>query len=479
MRYCKRIPSYIRLLSDKEVARVSDDLSMLFMLVVGSTVILCPLVYFYQVNGALWGSLLISISVAKLGVYMLGMGRGFVTTTFDPDRVNARDTQMFVTGFLLSALLCAYLSYGFLQLFEWYKGSANLPYLMYLWFAVLVLVPMGLFLYDFIPRADHVLDHILMSVSVKWDRGYPVYVDQLVFENSKTGMQSAYLGDERDVHISDFVFYDSHGKKSIRERHEQGLYTLSIDRIVTHHDYPLIPAGTDQFRLSWYSFVEKKYYSDIFPFPLEKLEIDERSFQGYPFIRAISLLLFPDGNAYLLNQKGGQVVNYIKIQSKEIPEIQIDRYYDLFMKKTDFQGTKHDLNKELEYIQNSGYIARLLRQKRYFHWQLIHNLQDSAKRFHITCFDHTRSTLTSKTVVKMALPRSIWFYINGFHFDIDIDGEVLFLRLDEFPDSKTSLLTLKITFDSKANEVLSVDLVGDDFKVAIDALEVNRTSTES
>lgn len=72
-----------------------------------------------------------------------------------------------------------------------------------------------------------------------------------------------------DIYITEFYFSSGIEKRSIKlEQEDINEVNEAIKNGKPFTPYLLMPKAADSFKLSWYSFKEKKYYSDTFPFPV-------------------------------------------------------------------------------------------------------------------------------------------------------------------------------------------------------------------
>jgi hypothetical protein len=148
----------------------------------------------------------------------------------------------------------------------------------------------------------------------------------LVFTNSNNSQQVKYDDIQGIGHFKHFYTYDEFYQLNLKEQFNNELNSVTSNDSVTHHKTPTIPIGTNEFRLSWYSFIDDKYYSDTFLFPWEKLVTNKRQIDLQKFIREITLHIFPGGNVYLLNSGKQLIMNYTKVTETEISSQRRDEF---------------------------------------------------------------------------------------------------------------------------------------------------------
>ena len=148
---------------------------------------------------------------------------------------------------------------------------------------------------------------------------WTVYSDILTFDGKNTYSVNVGIEHEKglSVHITDVEFHSSTSKKSVIEKADQYSYFNRIEESYTPKI--LIPKDTDGIKLSWYSFTEKKYYSDLFPLPIDKLTKHPDSFRQVSFeFSAIAWIIFKIIPSILPEK-----INYLEFMIKKNGEVEL------------------------------------------------------------------------------------------------------------------------------------------------------------
>lgn len=462
---------YFKLLGNRHVSYMPDELWTFFILCIAGALVLCPLIYFQRLPGAVVGIIALSGIFSFLLFYAVSLGRAF-SNADSPKSDQAGD---FILAFVFLLLVFSFIAFGLNLLCNFIRAEKyNQTYLVG-WFIAVGLIAAALFLREFIPRAYKAIHFISMDMSITAHKLYPVYIEELAFYNSEKPEELIYgaihgYGDKP-------VFYrrdDYYGLKP-KERFASGLSRVTTKYEVTRLPSPDIPFNTDTFRLSWYSVADDRYYSDTFPFPLEKLDTDYRDYTGQKVIRPITLHLFPGGNAFLLDYKKSQMLNYIKIREVQIDEESRRDFRRRFFDEVAFAGNEAELERALEEIDQTGVLDAITEQGRYFNWMISHNLGEDAGSIKVKDFGHTAFRVGENKKARGPLPHLLQFFIEDYEFGVYLDERELFQKINSELQDLDVLLTLSFEFDGNASDIKSVKLIGADRMIRLNHFETYRS----
>ena len=375
---------------------------------------------------------------------------------------------------IAGVLFFAFLSYGIGELCKLFKGEVFSKKGLQIWVALLGLPVVVMFGKSYLTQSYEILHFISMDVTVTSHKMYPIYIDELVFSNTRNSNQVKYDGIHGVGHSRNFFSHDEFYQLSHKEQFEQELNAVTTNYLVTRRDSPKIPLGTNEFKLSWYSFVDDRYYSDTFLFPMEKLDTHERYLDLQKFIREITLHVFPGGNVYLLNHDKQQVLNYTKVTEREISDQRREEFYQAYFESVEFDGSDTDLRDELDQIKQKQVLKDLLELKDYFNWSLNHNLGDAVKKVEAVDFGYIKYDRIRKGEYRGPFPRVLKILTQDFRFEIYIDGRALIKMINENINDRNASMVLNINFNATASAINSLKLINGEVEILIDSIEVYR-----
>ncbi len=459
---------HLKLLFNQYVTFSTDHLFMYLALVITGLIVLFPVIFYFNMKGAFIVSLFLSIFLTLLLFYLAGLGNAFSTS-------NQQQTTSVVEYFLLvivGVLFFTFLSYGIGELCKLFKGDVFSKKGLQVWVVLLGLPVISMFGKSYLTQSYEILHFISMDTTVTSHKMYPIYIDELVFTNTKNSQHVKYDDINGIGHSKKLYTYGEFYQLSLKEQYNEELNSVTSNGSVTHHKTPKIPIGTNEFSLSWYSFVDDKYYSDTFLFPMEKLDTNKRYPDLQKFIREITLHIFPGGNAYLLNHDKQQILNYTRVTERDISPQRREEFYQAYFESVEFDGSEKNLRDELNLIKQKNVLKDLLEAQAYFNWSFQHNLTNEVNKVSAVDFGYIQHNRISKGEYRGPLPRVLKISTQDFRFEIYIDGSTLIKMINENIKDRASSMVLQVNFNAAASAVNNIKLISGEDEILIGSVEV-------
>ncbi|MBT4760599.1 MAG: hypothetical protein HOO06_02775 [Bdellovibrionaceae bacterium] len=495
-----QIPEYFRILISTNLGYyLNDTESLVYTIFITGLIFVCPAFLIFQARGAIIVSILVSIPILFITLYGLSWGKP--------------ELQLFNIR-MLAAILACILIYGsyifFLKsiylYFETKQNSMNTMTLIYM--LIFIVLPIGYYVNAFFQDVNRATESVSMDVQVSYDFRNPVYINELKFINSKKNITNEYPYINGVGGPKPFIAKSTYKGLSLKDRFLKNKVTLHDGSKAGHgrksdsHKYQ-IPLGTDKFILSWYSYIEDKYYSDEFPFPYEKMKIERKYNLAYDrYTRIIedpvTLHLWPGGSVSLyqpsesiLNGLGdGQkgLANYVKVVTKNIDVPQKEQYFDYIINNTEFQGTPLELKSELEELKNEKFDKKFIDRIVFYDWTLIiSNVEDSKSdskdtsmnvKFLDSHYNHIK-TVTGKNY-RSSLPQVVVFRANRKEYAIyfDMIQLVSIVKKHVQPTSKTQnkpAISFEIIYGKENYQHTKINLIMGETKVNFEYWQIEIT----
>jgi len=276
-------------------------------------------------------AVILSLIAGYLVWFLINYGRSISGFSFVAAAVVA------VVIFSITTALLIYLSYGPYLGVDYIKTGYLKTDGFYLWCFFVAGIPVTGIVMKIVKIYTKLLKdskavECRLSISHRMDM--PIYIDQLVFENSVNKMKS-------DFDIPNRMIEDEKWGVEIKKYYNKSIIFIDVSGY-------FIPKSSDRINMSWYAFVEDKYYCDVFPFNYAKFIKDDQNDSRkkhflqkiFPHLRRqlshnIHLHYKINGDVDLYVEKGRsrlQVGSYVKTEIKDIDEGKkryfIDKYTD-------------------------------------------------------------------------------------------------------------------------------------------------------
>lgn len=374
-----RVHEYFQILIGTNWSHFLTDIeSINYLIFIAGLVIVLPVTAVFGGEAGIVISILITLPALFITWYGLSWGKSH-SQIFSPALIGLGVTCLVVFAsnlYFADLIRCCLIP---LEVPHW---QATVVYVL-LFFSL----PIGYFLWRFLEDASPALKYISMDFQISNDYRHPVFVDSVSFVNSRTGKQVTYGYLNAFANSDEFIPCKIFEAMSLRDQFRHRLEFLHDGSSAglspkSDSDKYQIPIGTDQFVISWYSFVEDKYYSDSFDFPLSKLKIDKVFNLSYHrYVRQANLLtlqLFPGGLASLTSglsssstQYGGKVLaNYGKIAEKPLEQYRKEEFLAEYLRRREYKGSAEELRQELTHLKQMKISQRLQDQLVLYDWSV-------------------------------------------------------------------------------------------------------------
>ncbi len=349
---------------------------------------------------------------------------------------------------LMMFILCfagmLFFNYGIEILIQHNSAKAYNKTHAIIWLAVVAGTPVLCFLYS---TSQTLVNHVgeintaLALVNVAHDAELPLYLTEIKFINSKNKAESHIKINDKDMK----AFKQDEDEKIDLEQ-EQKL--LNQDLFSERSELPI---GSDQLVLSWYSFVENKYYTGTYPLSYENFNLKTTSFPmfGQTQLQPIYIKLKLDGKMDLLtyNKRQTYLLNqYSAANVAALPNDQLELLTTRY-----FAEEKPEPN-QLANAQQS-LAEKSLRQSRLFNWSLKFEwLDKTTTGIFITDLNQTEQSLIDGSGVDFApkvLPieidlRDDFSKLQYAHINLFLDTKILFHMLDNTEPNEQIVFTIKV-----------------------------------
>lgn len=405
---------YITLLVNPEISLVFDELVVLLWMLFAGFATLTPLIYFFQIPGALVGSLILSSICAYVFAYAQSFGRSQIGGGY------------LVMNFLLFTSFYLFISYGLIRMETNILNGTCHQIGFYLWSAILLLVPFGMFSNHYFPQAHSIVNFIYMDFNINYHNSSPVFVDEVTFVNSKTGKKvtlTHLVGSDKKkkfIRESDFL------KLSLQEKFQIERFKVSsFHERNWSYNKSKIPNGTDHYQLSWYSVVDNTYYSDVFPFPLEKLYDGVVHYDGTRRIRSPNFQIEPYGYAVFFDSGGKTLYNFKKIETLKLTAKELESKRKAFLEKALFDGSIKELEQEIDHNNKLKILDGLAATKEFFNWSLAINSELGLTSATVHDGQYNEYSIKLGSDARGPIPRVIYFSSACYWHKIFLDNDKL------------------------------------------------------
>ncbi len=387
-----QISEYLKIFSNTGLAHYFDEReSHFYIIFLTGLFFVCPAYLFFQTRGAIILSILLTLPILLITAYAAAW-------------IRTSGSKWLISRYTIATLIICFVFYGsyifFLREIDSYIHSDQASFkatsliLMMLFFGI----PIAYFCNNFLFVANRAINSVSMDLQISHDFRNPVYIDTLKFINSNENVVAEYSHINGVGTSSEFIPNSTFSKLSIRDRILKRRVFFHDGSKAGHgpksgtHKYQ-IPLNTDKFILSWYSYIEDKYYHDEFPFPYEKVESNTNyNLRRDRYIKTISdvtIHLWPGGIASIYQDSGSIVrrleghsslENYIKVGTKDIDEPVQIKFIESILKRTNFDGEEKELQSELDQLKRDRFDQQLIDEVVFYDWGvLIYDLGDTDK----------------------------------------------------------------------------------------------------
>jgi len=290
-------------------------------------VIVQAVVYLYFKNNF---TFLITIAgamiVSSLAYYAVFFATNFGVGYDELKYFSFATVATFAGSFLVAFLILLFLNYGVYFVVTFIKSGVFYKSGFYIWLSIFVVLAASLVVAyvveDYLKLAKE-SKYVDSYLTVSYQNRMPLYFDEIKFENSSTKSETII---EFDNKLDEEYFY----RKDPAEKYPD---YVEIRKSLS------IPVGTDRVYMSWYSFVEDKYYKDVFPFDYSKFADNIKdayapSFGNYlekmfPFLRKkkishVYMRFYLNGEVDFsrsMQRTGKRNVGfYIKVETEQVEE---------------------------------------------------------------------------------------------------------------------------------------------------------------
>lgn len=433
---------YMTLLTNYDISLVYDELAVLLWMLLSGLVVLGLLILIFKMPGAIFGSLLLSGICSFIYAYAKSFGKADISAGY------------LAIALVLTILFFSFISYGLLEINTYFASGTINKWGTSIWFAVITLVPFGLFSAHYIPQAYNIINFINMDLDITYHNSYPIYIEEVKFINSKNKSESIlgrlYGTSKKSVMLK----HQDLEKMSLKEKLNAELMTMSSYSSKFSFQNPSqIPVGADGFIISWYSLIEDRYYSDTFPFPLEKFDSGIVRANAQRFIHHPTVHLIPNGSAVVYSSNMFNILNFHKIEFESIDDEKKSNFRKSFFKDVQFEGTTSELETELDFIKKENQLEDLKRQNTFLNWSLI--IEGRTKESTISIIDsiYNRFTCKTNTVNRGPTPRVISFSSDKYKYEFYLDTyKALDLIEDHLSKEKDAKVILRVDFNESSPE---------------------------
>lgn len=451
---------YITLLASPDISLVYDGLAILLWMLLVGFLVLTPLVYFFKVPGALVGSFILSSICAFVFAYAQSFGKSEI------------GVGLLVLNFLAFMSFYLFISYGLVNVETNILSGTFHKVGLYLWGAIVFIVPFGMFSSHYFPQAHSIINNIYMDFNINYHNSTPVFVDEVTFINSKTGKEvtlTHLVGSDKKKEL---IRESEFSKLTLKEKLKLERFEVSsFHERNRSYNKSKIPNGTDQYRVSWYSVIDNTYYSDIFPFPLEKLYDGVVHYYGTRRIRSPSFQIDPYGYAVFFDSGGKTLYNFNKIKTVKLTTEEEDDKRKKFLEKALFDGSVKELENEINRNNKLEVLDRLAATKEFFNWSLVINSKLDITSATVNDGQYNEYSLKLGSDARGPMPRVIYFSSTGYWHEIFLDNsnliDIINAKIGTERDAKINLainftetepLNTKVNIKVNGNEMIFSDL---------------------
>ena len=245
--------------------------------------------------------------------------------------------QIFNPGVYVVSLVAFFIAFGVIKYcaygYELFSNHSKAGELSKNNFLIWILIPVGIF------------------IGLKLIAIINVFTEVVALDGANTYSALVTIETEQDspVYITHFEFYDTASGNRIPADLTEMNYADEDNNIF--HSNILLPKKSNFFTLSWYSFADKKYYSDEFPFPMEKLSKAPDRFRHVSFekqsegnlvlallpflapqkLNSLTLLLKENGDIELKQTQNEKVFTFTKVMTEEKTEEEFSEAYKIYI----------------------------------------------------------------------------------------------------------------------------------------------------
>jgi len=384
------------------------------------------------VPATFWGGkvgVIVAIALLMLGSWFLyawgtGLGRSFANA---PPVVNAGLDWSMLLVMLKLLLFYSFLAYGVWHLCQTIKTDEKSYVVLSLWFAVLIGLPASLYGHQTYQLYVKQIKHYATSIIVTHAKTMPLIIDQLTFidlSNDERLIVSLRL--DNTENIAERFEALAPEALAINTEDSSGSNVSAQQNYYTHYQDIYVPAGFDQFELSWYSILEQRFYKDSFAVVRKKLSI-KRDFTGQTKMSDLIINIWPQGHVDLLKQEQGERTHLNQYRDVAYKEIKLEQKL-----LADVFGTNHQKSRLISQISqakqqfeqtdnNQDSLNEQLKLRQFYDWGLTVNVLNETEHSYqvkaITVADvflrsYSRRVTGLKVTEQQPLPNRLVFELS-------------------------------------------------------------------
>lgn len=316
---------------------------------------------------------------------------------------------------IISMAATSFISLGVYHLVQFSQTGELNTVVFYPWLAITLGGPALYFLPPYLKRylaLRHLASNCIEAgVSIRHDIDLPIYIKELRFVNSVNGREltipvSEYKDDSRDDDDKEYTSLAQKIDHAMKVRYFPKMY---------------LPAGADKFYLSWYSFIEDKYYQGEFPFSFDGFPLRTRKYDqsGHQLLSSrlqrqdagvVSISIHYHGNVRLYRYSD-MLLCYVGAKTNIIGDNEKNRYLQCFRPYGRFSTSLlRDLPAQDKEFALNRLAQRGALQKRALSWGMRFEGLDEKSVFNIddVSYFHYRAKPKNLSVpTKRPLPEKI------------------------------------------------------------------------
>ena len=321
---------------------------------------------------------------------------------------NSPSVQVFWPALFVCLATLSVSNFGLYYLVEFYKTGVLNKLVFFTWLA-LVIVPPSLY-YAIKAEKEHrhkkdlFENYVDLSLTIFHFNDFPVYIEAVKFTNTKNG---------REVNVklpktSTYYLPEELQKLELRDK-------LTCQEPKEFSDNIDIPLGSDQFFISYYSFLEERYYSDTFQFDFDKYT-ETNKYTGKKWAKSLEVFLLPDAKVDVIVKTDTDLkLPYFDVKFEPVDQKKKEELKSrLNIANLSDSSAKTDI---LEQIKASGRLEKMLEMyHKQFTWHLSIQSPGEVKAVHVRdifYFDYESSYRWASTSSKKHLPSEISFYLRN------------------------------------------------------------------
>lgn len=378
---------------------------------------------YFGMGGGVCSCIGLSLLGALTCQFIYQWGRGMGSVTGNVHLANSELLLIFGSAFLIGMGLTVLSNFGIYHLVQYHKTGVLNKLAFFSWLIVSFGVPIFYIgakeLSSWWAASAQKRNFTSVYFDISSYSELPVMIDELTFVNTANGREAVIqLNEENNAMWGE----EEHSSHSNRRVFRQKVH---------------IPKGADKFLMSWYSFVEDKYYSDEFPFPYDRFPM--RKFPvGSEEMEPLALLIKPEGKVDLFGAYRKLQFFFFDVATKPISEDEKREKLALFKARNLPQKTKEKLAGILHEIKASGRLQkRMEMEEKVFNWHVALDGPGNVSTIWLEDFryrDYRPTYQWLNTMSKKPLPAeiSVYFEINeqeGFWLKFSPDVEKFYQKV--------------------------------------------------